>query len=482
MTRVPGIGALLCTGVLLSSGGPARASLASGTDGPAAAEAAAVAGPLAGFTTPEATRALSLTQALAHARQHQPERAVTRARLRAAEEDLRTPRAGWSPSIAAMAQLNAATANNSSAVVQTGGAVALPRVGGTPQPSSPGLAPRPSTVLALGLRQQVYDFGRIAAQTAVADALLELERSRGEDDHLALTLAVEEAFLAVLAARAVRGAATNAWARAQRHVEAARAGVRSGMRAAADLARAEADLAHLEIALVQAHGGLLAAQGLLAAAIGAEEPAIDAAGALLTEPEPAPADPDLARHPQLRAAAAALRVSQARADALGRELRPSLFLAASFSGRAGGVPASNDTVPPGRGWLPAVPNWDVGLVFSAPLHDGVVRARRRAALAEARVRQAELAAARHRQGARVRAVRVQLEAAERALPSLERAIAAATTSARIAEGRFAQGLGSSLEVSDAAALQVDAEIRLVLGQFEVARGRALLRRELTGAT
>lgn len=415
---------------------------------------------------------MSLAEALVFARQHQPDLVVARERLRAAEVGLGLPRAGWLPQVGAMAQLNVATSNNSTAVVQAGGAVALSRIGGTPQTIPPSFAPRPSTVVAVGLRQTVYDFGRIAAETAVADALVELERRRGGEVEFAVGLAVQESFFAVLAARAVRDAAEGAMRRAALHLAATRAGLERGLRSASDLARAEADVARFELGLVRARGGLRAAQGLLAAAIGADEPAIDARGSFADE---VPDSATSGAYPFVRTAAAELRVAAARGEALRRELRPSLFFGASFSGRAGGTPASNGTVPTGRGWLPAVPNWDVGLVFSAPLYDGVVRARRRVARAEERVSRARLAASERQRTFELRAARIQLEVAEQAEAPLERALAAIDHSLRAAEARYRQGLGSALEVSDAAAQLVDAEVQLALGRFDVARHRVLLR-------
>lgn len=415
-------------------------------------------------------RAMTLAEALEFARSHQPDLMVVQERLRAAEVRLEVPRAGWLPQVGAMAQLNAGTSNNSTAVIQAGGGVALSRIGGTPQTIPPSFAPHPSTVLAVGLRQNVYDFGRIAAETAVADALLDLERRRGDEVGFTVALAVEQAFFAVLAARAVRDAAEGAWRRAQLHLEATQAGLDRGLRNASDLARAEADVARFELGLVRAQGGLRAAQGLLAATIGAEEPAIDAVGSFADEPEAA-----AAAYPFVRTAAAELRVQEARTEALRRELRPTLFFGASFSGRAGGIPASNGTVPYGRGWLPAVPNWDVGLVFSAPLYDGVVRARRRAALAEERVSRARVAAAERQQTIELRAAQIQLEVAQQAEAPLERARAAAENNLRAAEARYKQGLGSALEVSDAAAQLVDAEVQLALGRFDIARNRARVR-------
>ncbi len=430
------------------------------------------------FQHAEATLAVTLPEALALARRHQPDLAVAAARLQAAEAATAIPGAEWQPRVGAMAQVSAATANNSSSVVQQGGIVALPRVGGTQQTVPGSLVPQASTVLAVGLRQNIYDFGRIAAQKAVAAALVEFGQRRSDEVMLAVAAAVEDAFYAVLAAQAVRTTAHEAWARSQTHAAAARAGLAAGLRSAADVARAEADAARFEIGVIRAHGGLLAAQAVLAAAIGSDAQAVDAVGSLTAA---ASEDLPAGMHPQVRALAAAQKLQEAQAAAIARELRPAIFLGASFSGRAGGVDASNGTVPVGRGFVPAVLNWDVGVVFSAPLHDGVVRARRRAAAAEAKAAQAEVVAATQQWTVRVQAARISLEVAERSLEPLQRALSAAQRSAKIADARFAQGLGTGLEVADAAALLVDAEVSLILGQFAVARGRAVLRREQTGA-
>lgn len=437
--------------------------------------------PIPEFSVPKATRAVTLEDALAFAQRHQPDRIVTRSRLAAAEELVKIPRAGWRPTVGATAQLTAATANNSSAVVRSTDTVPLPRVGGTQQLLSPAFSPRPSTLVGVALRQPIYDFGRIAAQTAVADALLDLERRQGQDESLSLILAVEEAFLSVLVAKAIDTAAQNAWRRTRAHLETAQASFNEGMRPIADVARAEADLARFEIAVVRAHASVLVAQGVLATAMGAEEPAIDAVGELpgsetVITLETAKQTVDA--HPSVRAARSQLRLQRARTHAIRREALPDISLGATFTSRAGGVPASNGTIPLGGGWLPAVPNWDVGIVFSAPIYDPTVAVRRRASEARERVQEAEVAAARIAQWARLRTAYVELETAKHVLPPLERALQAAQASHEAASRRFAEGMGNALEASDAAAWVVAAEIDLILGRFEVARGQARIRREL----
>ena len=75
----------------------------------------------------------------------------------------------------------------------------MPRIGGTQDRGQRKLvAPYASTFVGAGVRQEVFDFGRIAAQTAAADALVESEAARGEVTALDIDFAVEEAFFAVL--------------------------------------------------------------------------------------------------------------------------------------------------------------------------------------------------------------------------------------------------------------------------------------------
>jgi outer membrane protein len=161
------------------------------------------------------------------------------------------------------------------------------------------------------------------------------------------------------------------------------------------------------------------------------------------------------------------------------QLVPNLSLTSSISGRAGGAPpAGGGYVPRFNGYLPVVPNWNVGLVLQWQL-DPVQLARAtaqsvRATAAELERADTEIAT---RQGAREAHQRAVL--AEKALPALQRALDAAKVNQDQAETRFKNGLGTILDVSDAEVLRTDAELQLVLGRFELATARARLARILS---
>jgi outer membrane protein len=430
---------------------------------------------------------MSLPEALAYARVHQPAVRAALARVKASEADASATRAQWTPYVAAVGQVFEGTANNTTASYFSGGGVDLPRIGGTPVTSTGTLDPYPSTVAAIGITQQVFDFGRIAAQAAVDDAVAGFQKVGAEAEALQVALGVEEAFLAVQAARDVLVASEEALARAKVHRDQAAAGVKAGLRAPLDLTRAEAAVARFEVGRIRAEGGVVAAQAALAAAVGIPEERLDAAG-----PAPAPhALPSLQiaieqagrREPTVRAAALQVQVQEAVTEAISAQLRPSLLLSGSFSGREGGAPP---TLPleaaPHGGWVPDIPNWDVALVLRIPIFDWVTWKRVDASRQREEVRRAELELVRQGQTAAVQRAWVAVDVARKAIPALEREVEAARANAAQADARFRSGLATIVELTDAEALRTSSEIQLALGRFEEARQRARLARLLVEET
>ena len=146
---------------------------------------------------------MTLQEALAYARLHQPELRSARERFLAVAADARVPAAQWLPTAGATVEVVGSTANNSTATIFSNDAVDLPRIGGTPIQSRPDWHPYATTLAAVGLRQELFDFGRIAAQTAAGEALIAIERDRLQATHLDITFFVTQAYYAVKAARAV---------------------------------------------------------------------------------------------------------------------------------------------------------------------------------------------------------------------------------------------------------------------------------------
>jgi outer membrane protein TolC len=432
----------------------------------------------------DAVPSIRLDDALRYAASHQPRVRAALAELAARQADARVPRARWLPRIGATAQLFGATNNDTSAVYLGVPEVDLARTGATGGRTTDSASWRPatSTLAAISIDQQVYDFGRIAAQAAIADALTAIARADALTADLDIQLGVEEAFHGVLAAKATLVAGEDAYKRATTHRDFAKAGTKSGLRPPIDLTRAEADVARLGVRVVEAESGVRVARAALAASIGSDALEIDAE-ALAPDESAAPAFDEVLRqanskNPVILAALARLDAQRATTRSYTRELLPNLFASAGLSGRAGGfAPASGTAdLPYGSGWLPDVPNWHLGLVLSWNLYDGTIWARRAASRAREEVGKAEIDAARLDVTLGSQRAFVELDAARKVLPGLSQSVAAARANLAQADARFKAGLGTIIELADAEALVTDAEVALAIGQFNVARTRAALGR------
>jgi outer membrane protein TolC len=426
---------------------------------------------------------VTLDQALAYARAHQPQIRSALAEYAARRADARVPRAQWLPQVGATAQLFVGTANNTTASYLGVPEVDIPRIGGSASrtEATARWSPSPSTLVGIGLSQEVYDFGRISAQIVVADAYAAMAKATADAVDLDVQLGVAEAFDGVLAAKGVLGATEDAYKRAITHRDYAQAGTKSGMRPPIDLTRAQADVAQLQVRLVQAQTGLTAARAALAAAMGSNALEIDAATAAGVDTSPGPAFAEAVQaaakqNPAILAAIAKAEAQHSAVSAITRELFPNLSASAALTGRAGGwAPSSGDT-PAGAGWLPDVANWHVGLILQWNLFDGMILARRAAAKAREEVARADLELARMNVGLFTERAYLDLDAALKTLPGLQAAVDAAKANQAQADARFKAGLGNIVELADAEALLTNAQLQLAVGQFSVARARAVLGR------
>ncbi len=430
---------------------------------------------------------MTLDEAIAFANAHQPSMRLARARIDAARAQSDIPRGQWLPRVGALAELMGGTSNNTTSSYVTNSVIDIPRIGGTSaittdKLDAASMKPYGSSFVGVGLDQEIFDFGRIAVQAAAFDAEADAESFRAESDRLDLELAVRETFFAVSSAKSIVRAAEAAFSRAKSQRDLTRAGVDNGLRTPVDLARAEADLARYDVGRVRSRGSLDLARGLLATTIGFPGAEVDAAEDL---PPTAPSESlerALAeaerRDPALAAARARVKAQSEATRAIDAERRPNLYLSSTLSARAGGAPLANGATSFGRGFLPDIPNYDVGVVLSVPLFDGVTNARRRASAARETVLKEEAELVRERGTEEVERAYFSVQTAEASVPALERARDAAKTSYEQTEARFQQGLGTSVELLEAQALLTEAEIQLSLGRFELARARARLGRAI----
>jgi outer membrane protein TolC len=464
----------------LASSTPALGGPADGPR-PAAAQPLPPAGQALGIPI---ARQITLADALAYARAHQPAVRAALARIQQEKANAEVPRAQYYPLVGATAQFIEGTSNNTTASYLNTPFLDLPRIGGTlaATADTATFKPHASTLAAIGGTQEIFDFGRIAAEAAAADARVMIAGHAADSVNLDIELNVEEAFYAVHAAKAILQASEDAYARSLVHRDFAKAGVKSGLRSPIELTRAEADLSRFDTGRIRARGGVASAQAVLAAAVGWSDLTLDAA-----DEAPVPASlPALSealrladkKDPRLQEAIARLRSQELETRAVGALLRPDIQLSATLSGRAGGAAPTNQMETSGSGVVPNVPNWDAALILSWPLLDPTVNARQRASRAAEDVQRAQIDSTRQQVIATVEGAYVEVAVARDALPSLRHELEAARANYDQADARFKAGLGTSVELSDAEALRTDAEIRLAIGTFELAKARAAFGRAI----
>jgi outer membrane protein len=428
---------------------------------------------------------LTLPQALDYARSHQVSLAVTKARIATAAADAAVPGASWKPTVALTGQAFAYTANNTTATYVGSPWLDIPRVGGTKATAFGSLAPEPSTLAGVGVRQLLFDAGLTAAQQAAADAVTAAEKQGAEAAWLDVALGVEEAWFAVHAARQVLKAADAAVARSKAHRDLAKAGVDRKLRPMIDLTREEAQLQRAEVDQLRAGMGLQMAQSVLAAAIGAPGPGVDVAGSANPDtslPSLQVALDHAVRHaPQLLAQAARVAAQHAETAAIAARSRPVLYATGGATLRAGGAAPSSGPEPALGGWLPAVPNWFAGLVLNWPLYDAGNAARVEASQAREAGLDAQTALLQEQQRVAVRQAYLTVQQNVVAIGALERALDAAQANFTQADARFQAGLGTGIDVTDAATRLSEAEIQAAIGRFQAARARAVLARIMAEA-
>ncbi len=427
-------------------------------------------------------KVFTLDEAVAYAMAHQPRLRAAAQAVEVRRRQVAAAKAPWAPEIRAGVEVLAGTVNQTSASFFNLRGVDIARIAGRSSVRYPEWQPYPSTFAGIGVRQEVFDFGRIGAQASAADAQVDVAREASAAVAFDVRYSVEEAFVAVLAAKAIVRASDEAYARSKAHRELAAAGVKSGLRPPIELTRAEAELDRTDASRIRAQGALEQARVAFAATVGDAELAVDADDRSVPPSLELPASTDegvrqaFDRNPRWREALAEHRAFELETQALRAEYRPELYAQGVLFGYAGGIPPNNDPTAIGAGWLPSVPNYAVSLLVNVPVFDYPLLTRARVAEAREGTSAARVAETKEALGSAVRSAYVAHEVAKAALPSLERAVKAANDNWAQADARFRAGLGTSVELADADALRQDAEIQLALGQFNLARAAFAVKR------
>lgn len=312
----------------------------------------------------------------------------------------------------------------------------------------PGASPVPlaeedTWVTAATLQQQLFTGGRLSALVRQAGRGAEAARAARLRARQGVAFAAERAFLLLLAAQEETGVAAKNLVAAESHLKVANERFAARVAARFDVLRAEVQVEEARQEAIRADGSLLAAHALLLQALGLESgeyaavppagspPARPPLGSLLADARRL--RPDLeALGLQVEAAEEGLRVARA-------ERLPSL---AAFAEYLHAEPESRTLFS----------RWAVGASLSLPVLDGGRAAARRAEAAAALVQaRAAFDAQLRLVESEVRQAHARGASAEAQVLVSARRVAQAEELLRLAEVRFAGGVGTATEVADAQA-------------------------------
>jgi len=400
------------------------------------------------------TPTLTLEQALANARAHQPQIRQARAQVAAAQARTESVRAGLHPQISASA----------------GYSIGNSRVS-LDQPNAP--ANVGTYTVSGNVNQLLFDFGQTGNRVRAAEASTAAQQDNAAQTGLDIDLNVRTVFFTARANLSLVKVATETVANQQKHYDQINGLVQIGTRAPIDRAQAAKDLANAKLQLIKAQAAYETSKAQLDQAMGAPGPAgYDVADQTMPavpgeeKPLDALVTEATAHRPDLAALDAQLQAQRYTIDATQQNTMPVLRATGGVGSNGAPLESMNNTL-------------TGGLAASWPIWSGGAQ---QAQLAEARANLDQLAA---QVDAEHLALRLEVEQARLAVSSEKAALVAAGVATknareqlRLAEGRYAAGVGSVIELADAQLAYTSAAAQEVQEGYRLATARAQLLKAL----
>jgi outer membrane protein len=316
------------------------------------------------------------------------------------------------------------------------------------------------------LNQNILDFGKTSSSVDIAKYNFESSRDDLSTTENATVLSVKQAYYGVLQARRNRDVAADVINQFQLHLEQAKGFYDVGTRAKIDVIKAEVDLSNAKLSLINAENALKIAWVNLNTAMGV------------------PDAPDYALEDNLLFHQYVITLDEATAKAF--ENRPDLKSTiakrqaaesnVSFA-RSGYYPVLSGSASYTKTGIDESPNelnkgWQAGVLLTFPLFSGFLTSHQ---VAEARssmyVLRANEESVRQQILLDVRQSYLNLQAAEASIATSELAASQAKENLDLANGRYAAGVGSPVEVSDAFATYVTAQANYTssLANYKIAQ-------------
>jgi outer membrane protein len=316
----------------------------------------------------------------------------------------------------------------------------------------------------------VWDFGKTSSRWRAAEASASAQEQDVKTAELTARKLACAAFFAARARRALLAVAQETFANEERHLQQIERFVAAQTRPDIDLYQAKTTLATARATLVQAENDYEIAKAQLNDAMGVEEDTdYDIADESMPPIDKEEATPDvllreaLEARPEIASIVNFRRAQEITVDASRSAWWPALRAGAGVNGVALGSNA--------RTW-----GWTSSLMLAWDLYDGGLRS---GAIAEANAMlagfDARSSALRHRLLLEVQTARLAVRSARGSVEAASEALKNARIRLVLAEKRYAAGLGSAIELTDAQVEVTRTAGALVQTEYNLASARGQLR-------
>ncbi len=320
------------------------------------------------------------------------------------------------------------------------------------------------------LNQTIYDFGRTGSQVNIAKFNLNSSSEDLENTSELVILSVKQAYYGVLQARRNRDVAKDVVKQYEDHLRQAKGFYEVGTKPMIDVTKAEADLSNARLSLIKADNSLETAWATLNNAMGVPgAPAYGIVDTLSYSKYSITFEDALntayKNRPDLKSALALKAASEQSVKFAKSGYYPVLTGTASYTWQG-------DSLPMDRGW-------SAGLNISIPVFNGFLT-RYQVDESQANLSQADAAELSVRQQVflDVRQAYLNLKTAGDSIPTAEIGVKQAKENLDLANGRYAAGVGSPIEISDALATYSAAETAYINALYNHKIARASLEKAM----
>lgn len=316
----------------------------------------------------------------------------------------------------------------------------------------------------VSLNQNLLDFGKTSQQVDISKYNLESSRSDLNTTQDIIILSVKQSYYSVLQARRNRDVAADVLKQFQLHLDQAKGFYEVGTKARIDVIKAEVDLSNAKLSLINAENALKIAWVTLSNIMGT------------------PDAPEYAIEDNLSFQQYAITLEEAKARAYENrsDLKSIISKRQAAETNIGLARSGNYPVLSGfanYNWAGETTStmdhsWNAGVLLTVPLFSGFLTIHQAAeAKSNLYILKANEESLRQQILLDVRQAYLNLQAAEASIATAELASAQAKENLDLANGRYAAGVGSPIEVSDAFATYVTAQANYTgaLSNYKIAQ-------------